>query len=111
MSYQMMKEAGPGLQSTSVGLLVSLFAASIRLRHVPHEWRKTIVTPIFTGGRKDRRDPTSYRPIALTSCVALVIEKILNGRIFDCLKKKHALSMNINHDFNEIIQQSHSSAF
>ena len=106
ISYQMMKEAGPRV----VGPLVSLFAVSIRLRQVPDEWRKAIVTPIFKGGRKDRRDPTSYRPIALTSWVARVMEKILNGRIFDCLDKTH-LSMNINQDFNEIIQQVHSSAF
>ena len=69
---------------------VSLFAASIRLQQVPDEWRKAIVTPIFKGGRKDRRDPTSYRPIALTSCVARVMENILNGKIFDCLKKRLA---------------------
>ena len=81
-----MKEAGPGF----VGPLVSLFSASIRLRQVPDEWRKAIVTPMFKGGRKDRRDPTSYRPIALTSCVARVMEKILNGRIFDYLTKKIA---------------------
>ena len=88
ISYQMMKEAGPGL----VGPLVSLFAAamSIRLRQVPDEWRKAIITPIFKGGRKDRRDPTGYRPIALTPCVARVMEKILNGRIFDYLEKKLA---------------------
>ena len=53
--------------------------------------RKAIVTPIFKGGRKDRRDPTSYRPIALTSCVARVMEKTLNGRIFDYLEKKNSL--------------------
>ena len=68
----MMKETGPGL----VGPLVSLFAASIRLRQVLDEWRKAIVTPIFKGGRKDRRYPASYRPIALTSCVGRVMEKI-----------------------------------
>ena len=88
MSYQMVKEAGPGL----VGPLVSLFAASIRLRQVPNEWRKAIVTPIFKGGRKDRRDPTSYRPIALTSCrLCSTGNGVLNGRIFDYLKKKNSL--------------------
>ena len=93
ISYQMMKEAGPGL----VGPLVSLFAASIRLRQVPDERWKAIVTPIFKGGKKDRRGPTSYRPIALASCVARVMEKILNGRIFDYLKNKKKNSLICQH--------------
>ena len=98
--YQMMKEAGPRL----VGLLVSLFAASIRLRQVPGEWRKAIVAPIFKGGKKDRRDPTSYRPIALTSCVARVMEKILNGRIFDYLKKRSLI-----YEHQSGFQRNHST--
>ena len=74
LSYRMMKEAGQGL----VGPLVSLFNASLRLRQVPDEWRKAIIKPIFKGGKKDRRDPSSYRPISLTSCVARTMEKLLN---------------------------------
>ena len=79
----MIKEAGPGL----VGPLVSLVNASLRLRKVPDEWRKSIIKPIFKGGRKDRRDPSSYRPIALTSCVARTMEKVLNARILEYLQK------------------------
>ena len=86
ISYRMMKEAGPGL----VGPLVSLFNASLRLRQVPDEWRNAIIKPIFKGGRKDRRDPSSYRPIALTSCIARTMEKILNTRIFEFLQKIHS---------------------
>ena len=87
ISYQMIKEAGPGL----VGPLVSLFNASLRLRKVPDEWRKSIIKPIFKGGRKDRRDPSSYRPIALTSWVARTMEKVLNARILEYLQKTSLL--------------------
>ena len=79
----MRKEAGQGL----VGPLVSLFNASLRLRQVPDEWRRAIIKPIFKGGKKDRRDPSSYRPISLTSCVAHTMEKLLNARIFEYLKQ------------------------
>ena len=61
----------------------SLFNASLRLRQVPNEWRKAIIKPIFKGGKKDRRDPSSYRPISLTFCVARTIEKLHNARIFE----------------------------
>ena len=100
ISYQMIKEAGPGL----VGPLVSLFNASLRLRKVPDEWRKSIIKPIFKGGRKDRRDPSSYRPIALTSCVARTMEKVLNARILEYLQKNSLL-----YEHQSGFQRNHST--
>ena len=44
-------------------------------REVPEEWRRAIIKPIFKGGKKDRKDPSSYRPISLTSCVAKFLKK------------------------------------
>ena len=100
ISYQMIKEAGPGL----VGPIVSLFNASLRLRKVPDEWRKSIIKPIFKGGRKDRRDPSSYRPIALTSCVARTMEKVLNARILEYLQKNSLL-----YEHQSGFQRNHST--
>ena len=102
ISYRMMKEAGQGL----VGPLVSLFNASLRLRQVPDEWRKAIIKPIFKGGKKDRRDPSSYRPISLTSCVARTMEKLLNARIFEYLKQNLLL---YQHQYQSGFQQNHST--
>ena len=42
--------------------------------------------PIFKGGRKDRQEPSSYRPISLTSCVARTMEKIVNATILNFFK-------------------------
>ena len=100
ISNRMMKEAGQGL----VGPLVSLFNASLRLRQVPDEWRKAIIKPIFKGGKKDRRDPYSYRPISLTSCVARTMEKLLNARIFEYLKQNLLL-----YQHQSGFQQNHST--
>ena len=100
ISYQIIKEAGPGL----VGPLVSLFNASLRLRKVPDEWRKSTIKPIFKGGRKDRRDPLSYRPIALTSCVARTMEKVLNARILEYLQKNSLL-----YEHQSGFQRNHST--
>ena len=82
ISYRLMKEAGPAL----VGPLVTLFNRSLLLRQVPDEWKKAIVIPIFKGGRKDRQEPSSYRPISLTSCVAQTMEKIVNAKILNFFK-------------------------
>ena len=51
----------------------------------PPGWDR--VKPIFKGGKKDRRDPSGYRPISLTSCVAHTMEKLLNAWIFEYLKQ------------------------
>ena len=53
ISYRLLQEVGPGV----VGPLVSLFNKSISLGSVPTEWKMAVVTPIFKGGRKDRRTP------------------------------------------------------
>ena len=107
ISYHMMKEAGQGL----VGPLVSLINASLRLRQVPDECQKAIIKPIFKGGKKDRRDPSSYRP--LTSCAARTMEKLLNARISHYLIKQNSLQgfININQVSNRTTQPSRSSAF
>ena len=99
MSYRMMKEAGQGL----VGPLVSLVNASLRLRQVPHEWRKAIIKPILNGG-KGQRDQSSYRPISLTSWVARTMEKLLNARIFEYLKQNLLL-----YQHQSGFQQNHST--
>ena len=82
ISYRLLKEAGPGL----VGPLVSLFNRSLALRQVPDEWREAVVTPIFKGGKKDRQNPSNYRPISLTSCVARTMEKVVNAKILKFLQ-------------------------
>ena len=44
----------------------------------PGEWRMAIVLSFMKPG-KPSDDVTSYRPIALTSCVGKLLEKIINA--------------------------------
>ena len=56
-----------------------LFNISLRLGEGPEEWKDAVVIPLHKGGKKPlMKDPLSYRPISLTSCVARVLEKALN---------------------------------
>ena len=87
ISYRLLQEVGPGV----VGPLVSLFNKSISLGSVPTEWKMAVVTPIFKGGRKDRRIPANYRPISLTSCVARLLEKIINKKLLGYLTKHNLI--------------------
>ncbi len=87
ISYRLIKEAGPGL----IHPLTVLFNHSIVQGQVPDDWKTAIVSPIFKGGGKDRTDPSSYRPIALTSCVARVLEKLINKQLLKYLLEKSLL--------------------
>ena len=77
ISYIMLKLSLPAI----VGTLVRLFNISLRLGEVPEEWKDAVVIPLHKGGKKPSKDPLSYRPISLTSCVARVLEKALNIQI------------------------------
>ena len=87
ISYRLLKEAGPGV----VGPLTTLFNLSLHSNRVPDEWKEAIVCPIFKGGRKARQDPTNYRPISLTSCVARTMEKLVNNQMLAYLSENSLL--------------------
>ena len=52
----------------------------------PPQWRAATVIPI-PKPNKDRTDPLSYRPIALTSCLCKVLERMINTRFIWYLEK------------------------
>ena len=52
----------------------------------PPEWHLATVITIAKAG-KDSTDPTSYRPIALTSCLCKVMERMINTRLVWYLEK------------------------
>ena len=46
----------------------------------PQQWRAAATIPI-PQPNKDHPDPLSYRPIALTSCLCKVLERMINNCI------------------------------
>ena len=52
----------------------------------PQQWRAATVIPI-PKPNKDHIDPLSYRPIALTSCLCKVLERMINKRLIWYLEK------------------------
>ena len=47
---------------------------------LPRSWKISLIVPVLKP-KKDPSDPTSYRPIALTSCVCKLMEKMINTRL------------------------------
>ena len=46
----------------------------------PEKWKESVIIPILKPG-KDSTEASSYRPIALISCLSKILEKILNKRL------------------------------
>ncbi|KAK2702871.1 hypothetical protein QYM36_006842 [Artemia franciscana] len=59
--------------------LLYLFNRCWESGSVPSAWNSSILVPIYKG-KGDRSDPASYRPIALTSCIAKLYEKMIKLR-------------------------------
>lgn len=53
---------------------------------IPNIWRDAIVIPILKTG-KDKRIPSSYRPIFLTSCLCKIMERMVNKRLTWIIEK------------------------
>jgi len=65
---------------------------SLWSQHVfPEAWREAIIIPIPKTG-KDVRDPYNYRPIALTSCMGKLLERMVVQRLSWHLERHHLLS-------------------
>ena len=56
----------------------------------PQQWRAATVIPI-PKPNKDHTDPLSYRPIALTSCLCKVMERMINTHLIWYLEKYRLL--------------------
>ena len=58
---------------------------------LPRSWKISIIIPVQKPF-KDPFQPTSYRPIALTSCICKLMEKMINTRLVWYLESKSLLS-------------------
>ena len=62
-------------EETFCNFLVALWTASGRLNHIPCEWNRGRLIPLFKKG--DPSDPRNYRPICLLSVTRNIIERAL----------------------------------
>ena len=93
-----------GLYGISYQLLVHLPCAWKRLLHsliqscwisgaIPKLWEKSVIIPVLKQG-KPRSDVNNYRPIALTSHVCKLMEKIIQQRLVYYCEKSDIIPIN-----------------
>ena len=85
--YQFLKH----LPHASLQLLLSIYNEIWFSGDVPDSWKNAFVIPIPKQG-KDPTDPTSYRPIALTSCICKTLERMINTRLVWYLESNNLLT-------------------
>ena len=85
--YSMLKN----LSATGQNFLLEIFNDIFNTGKLPKHWKLAHVIPILKEG-KDPLKPDSYRPIALTSCVCKLFERILNRRLVRYLMEKKLIS-------------------
>ena len=72
--------------------LSMLFNLSISTNQVPWQWKLSLIAPIHKKGSKNLAK--NYRPIALTSVICRILEKILSLNIIQHLYQNNLISHN-----------------
>ena len=83
----LLKMLGPTISP----ILTSIYRQSLKLNTIPKDWKIQYVTPILKPG-KDKTEPSSYRPIALTCVCSKILEHIVYSQIMDHLDQHKILS-------------------
>ena len=87
ISYSMIKE----LPDKANKQLLNLFNEIWKEGTLPREWKHAIITPVRKP-EKEQSDPTSYRPISLTSSLCKVLEKMITSRLQWYLESNNLLA-------------------
>ena len=69
------------LESKSLVQVTHIMNACLIKGYFPLAWKEAIILPIYKGGGKNKKDPTSYRPISLLPTLGKLLEKIILARI------------------------------
>lgn len=83
----MLKHLGPASRT----VLLQIFNHSWTAGVVPSIWKEAEIIPIPKKG-KNKKDPRSYRPISLLSCVGKLLERMVNRRLTFLLEIQNILS-------------------
>ena len=87
ITEEMLKHLG----ACSRAVLLKIFNHSWIKGVVPAVWKEAIIIPVPKKG-KDKKNPRSYRPISLLSCVGKLLERMINRRLINYLESNNVLS-------------------
>ena len=79
------------MTDNTLRIILRLFNSIWDSGHLPSMWKHSIIVPVLKPG-KEPSDPCSYRPIALTSQLGKVMERIVTERITYHMESKGLFS-------------------
>uniref|UniRef100_A0A3B5Q0T1 Reverse transcriptase domain-containing protein n=1 Tax=Xiphophorus maculatus TaxID=8083 RepID=A0A3B5Q0T1_XIPMA len=79
------------LSNSSKKVLLEFYNKIWEVGILPLAWKEAIIVPILKPG-KDQSNPASYRPIALTSHICKIMERMVNERLSYFVEKRGYLS-------------------
>ena len=71
-----------------VPILTKIFNTCICEGVYPDKLKLARVTPVYKGGKNNKNETTSYRPISILTQVNRIFEKLLRDRLYSFLRKK-----------------------
>ena len=71
--------------------LCKIFNRLWQTSYFPPQWNTAIVVPIHKPG-KNHSNSSNYRPIALTSCICKLLERMINKRLMDFMEMNRLFS-------------------
>ena len=87
ITYLMLKKAHPSFQNLILKIINKIYQTG----KLPSQWKNAIIIPIPKPG-KDLSEPLNFRPIALTSCICKLNEKMVNFRLNWYLEANNLIS-------------------
>lgn len=85
--YEMLKH----LHTSALGMLLGIFNQVWLTGQYPSQWKSAHVLSFKKPG-KPATEPSSYRPIALTSCIGKLMEKLIGIRLMNHIESNSLLS-------------------
>ncbi|GBN78441.1 hypothetical protein AVEN_130615-1 [Araneus ventricosus] len=76
ITYSMIKH----LTTESQDALLNFYNHIWQEQCFPTQWQQAIIIPLLKPG-KDPKNPSNYRPIALTCCLCKILERMINRRL------------------------------
>ena len=70
--------------------LTKIFNLTLFSGTLPQEWLSAYIVPVHK--KSDKRDPSNYRPISLTSIVVKTLERLVHREVVSALENKKLLS-------------------
>jgi exonuclease III len=68
----------------------NLFNLIMKVGYIPNIWKKAYII-LLLKPKKDKKHPSSYRPISLLSCMGKLLEKIIKQRLMAELERRKIL--------------------